>query len=227
MSVRLLLRVVGLFVTLLAAGGFGHDHKSMADESTVWKIDNLKRIGGHEVQVIGNPHVVTMANGKAIEFNGRDDALFFDVHPLAGAKQFTVEVIFRPDPNGLAEQRFFHMQENGSEDRILFETRLTRDGRWFLDTFIKTGEGNHAQLAEQFKHPVGAWYHAALVVDGTQMRHYVNGKEEMATTINYRPQRAGRTSLGVRINKVYWFKGAIRTARFTRRALQPKEFLRQ
>ena len=223
MSIRNLTRRASFCLLLLLIGG--RPDQSPADESTVWKLDNLNRIGGHEVQVVGDPRIVTTPGGKAIQFDGRDDALFLDVHPLAGAKQFTVEVIFRPDPDGLAEQRFFHMQEDESEDRILFETRLTSDRRWFLDTFIKSGQGNHAQLAEQFKHPIGRWYHAALVVDDEEMRHYVNGKKEMATRIKYQPQRPGRTSLGVRLNKVYWFKGAIRVARFTRQALRPTEFL--
>jgi hypothetical protein len=117
------------------------------------------------------------------------------------------------------------MQEKASDDRILFETRLTDDGRWFLDTFIKSGAGNHTLFAEEFKHPVGKWYHAAIVVDGKEMRHYVDGRQELATQIDYRPQKAGQTSLGVRINKVHWFKGAIRTVRFTKRVLEPKDFL--
>jgi hypothetical protein len=33
-------------------------------------------------------------------------------------------------------------------------------------------------------------------------------------------------SVGTRINRQYFFKGAIRMARFTRRALAPSEFLK-
>ena len=40
------------------------------------------------------------------------------------------------------------------------------------------------------------------------------------------PQGAGQTAVGVRMNKVYYFKGAVRMARFTRRALAPSEFLK-
>ena len=47
-----------------------------------WRFDNLTEIGGHPVTVEGHPR---LAN-RAIEFNGRDDALFFNVHPLAGAQ---------------------------------------------------------------------------------------------------------------------------------------------
>jgi hypothetical protein len=59
------------------------------------------------------------------------------------------------------------------------------------------------------------------------MRHYINGVKELSAPIAvFTPPKAGRTSMGVRINKVYWFKGAIRQARFTRGALAPVEFLK-
>ncbi len=57
------------------------------------------------------------------------------------------------------------------------------------------------------------------------MRHYVNGELELSRKIEFRPQGPGRTSLGARINEVHWFKGAIRKARFSPRALSPEEFL--
>ena len=195
-------------------------------EQVVWDIDNLDSIGGHPVTVVGSPEVIETPEGKAVEFDGEGDALFLDVHPLAGTDRFTVEVIFKPYADGLVEQRFFHMQENGSDNRVMFETRLTEDNRWFLDAFIKSGEGNNVLFAEDFKHPIGPWYHAAIVVDGKEMRHYINGMQEMSRPIAFAPQTQGQTSLGVRINKVHWYKGAIRKTRFTPRALSPEAFLK-
>jgi len=58
------------------------------------------------------------------------------------------------------------------------------------------------------------------------MRHYVNGDEELSTPIKYEPQKDGRTSIGVRINKVSWFKGAVRQIRVTPAVLSPRDFLR-
>ena len=74
-------------------------------------------------------------------------------------------------------------------------------------------------------HPLRAWYHVAAVYDGREFRNYVNGVQEGAAEIHFDPQAAGRTSVGVRMNLVNYFKGAIRVARFTRRALAPREFL--
>lgn len=193
-------------------------------DAMTWRLDNLETIGGHAVTIAGDPRVIDTPHGKAIEFDGDDDGIFLDVHPLAGMSTFTVEVVFRPARNGAPEQRFFHMQEDDSESRVMFETRLVDNERWFLDTFIKSGEQGVVLYATGHEHPLDAWYHAAIVVDGTSFRHYVNGTLELTEPLSYSMQQAGRTSLGVRLNRVHWFKGAIRSLRFTPRALDPESF---
>jgi len=196
-------------------------------DSVVWMIDNTQSIGGHPTTVSGAPMVIDApGGGKAVQFNGTNDALFVDYHPLAGLAQFTVEVIFRPDAGGMAEQRFFHMQANGSENRVLFETRLPGNGMWFMDTYVMSNAGGAPLFAQNSQHPIGPWYHAALIVDGKEMRHYVNGVQELAVGLKFQPQLPGQTSFGVRLTKAYWFKGAIRMARFTPRVLTPDEFLK-
>lgn len=218
------MRFLTLVVCLLLTGQVLAEEKKV--EQFVWQLDNLEEIGGHKVIVKGAPKIIETTKGKALEFDGEDDAIFLDVHPLAGWDKFTVEVIFQPYPNGTIEQRFFHMQETGSNERVMFETRLVGDDKWYIDSFIQAGEGSHAQLAKDHEHPIGPWYHAAIVMDGKNFTHYVNGKKELSTTLDWVPQSAGRTSLGVRINEVYWYKGAIRTARFTHGLLSPDEFLK-
>lgn len=195
------------------------------DESEVWMLDNLETIGGHDVHIEGDPVVIETPHGKAIEFDGMGDGLFLDVHPLAGMTEFTAEVVFKPYAGGSPEQRFFHMQEDASESRVMFETRLPEDGLWFLDTFIKSGEVGTVLYAEEHRHGIGPWYHAAIVVDGSSFRHYVNGALELDEKIAYQAQQSGKTSLGVRLNRVHWFKGAIRMVKFTPRALAPEEFI--
>jgi hypothetical protein len=75
-------------------------------------------------------------------------------------------------------------------------------------------------------HPLRAWYHVASVYDGREFRNYVDGVKEGSAELYLAPHRQGHTSVGVRINKVFYFKGAVHLARFTRRALSPAEFLR-
>jgi hypothetical protein len=186
--------------------------------------DRLDRIGGHQTTVLGHPHVVETPVGKAVEFGGVDDALMVDVHPLAGAETFTWEAIFRPD-GGAAAQRWFHLQESGSDNRMLFEIRVVGD-RWYFDSFVHSGDADKALIDRERLHPLGAWYHVAAVYDGREFRNYVNGVQEGAAEIHFAPQLPGRSSIGVRINLVDYFKGAIHGARFTRRALPPSAFLR-
>jgi hypothetical protein len=194
-------------------------------QPVVWKVDNLEAIGGHKVTVIGAPRVIETDAGKAVEFDGRDDGLIVAANPLAALKQFTAEVVFRPAAGGPKEQRFLQFQPDGTQDRLLFETRLTPDNQWFLDTHLQSGQG-YTLYAEKFLHPIGPWVCATVVVDGKTMRHFVDGKEELTTDLHLMPQAAGQTSIGMRFNQVHWFQGAIREIRVTPKALQPGEFLK-
>lgn len=196
-------------------------------QPTVWELDNLNDVAGHGVTVLGNPGVIQTPAGKALLFDGEDDGVVVNDNPLAGAGRFTVEVIFRPDPGGGREQRFFHMQES-DERRVLIETRLTGTNEWFLDTFIKSDASEKTLQSKTMLHPLGQWYHAALVYDGRQMRHYVNGVLEILGELpNYVPMKGGRSSLGCRLNEVFWFKGAIRKVRITPAPLTPNQFLKE
>jgi len=221
--------MVSLSCMLLAAcTGNRTEPESTAGEdlpSVTWAIDNLESIGGYPVTVVGDPKVIGTPKGRAVEFDGIDDGLFIDTHPLEGAETVTLEVVFRPDSGGPPEQRFFHLQVDGVDDRFLVETRIDGD-QWWLDTYMASGKTDQTLIDPSKKHPVDQWYTAVLVFDGSEVRHYVNGKLEFSAPISYyTPPGPGKTSVGVRINKVYWFKGAVREARFTRGVRQPGQFL--
>ncbi len=197
-------------------------------DSVTWTFDNLDHIGGHAVSVEGDPRLIDTPLGKAIAFDGVDDALFLDVHPLAGAETLTWEAVFRPD-GGAEEQRWFHLDSgpadgDGSGDRMLFEIRAIGD-EWCLDAFVHSGDAGKALLDRTRLQPLGRWYHVAAVYDGRELRSYVNGELDGAAALAFSPQGPGRTSVGVRINRVHYFKGAVRQARFTKAALEPGQFL--
>lgn len=213
-----------ILVAALACGAAGAAQDTGAQASQVWTFDRLDRLGGHQTTVLGGPRVVDTPVGKAIEFDGVDDALVVDVHPLEGARTFTWEAIFRPD-GGDREQRWFHLQETGSENRMLFEIRVAGD-RWYLDSFNFSTTGTATLMNRSSLHPLGAWYHVAAVYDGKVFSNYVNGVRDGQAEVELSPQGSGRSSIGVRINMVNYFKGAIHLARFTRRALSPDEFLK-
>ena len=191
----------------------------------VWELDNLEQLGDNKLDVNGRPAVIAGPYGPAIEFDGVRDALFIGTNPLAGLEVFTIELAFRPDEGGLAEQRFLHLGE-ADGDRVLFETRLTGAGYWYLDTFISSGDSDRALLNEGHLHPGGEWYHLALTCDGRDETNFVNGVEEASGPVDFAPLTGGRTSIGVRLNRVCWFKGAIGRIRFTAGVLAPEEFMR-
>ena len=189
-----------------------------------WRFDRLDRLGAHATKVEGKPRVVDTPKGKAVEFDGEHDALFVEVHPLAGAKTFTWEVIFRPSSGGRPEQRFFHLQETGVTTRLLFETRLI-DGKWCLDSFAASATGQKALIDRTKLHSLDEWHHVAMVYDGKEFRHYVDRQLQGSAEVALAPQGKGTSSAGVRINRVDYFKGAIREARMTPRALEPGKFM--
>jgi hypothetical protein len=199
---------------------------------TVWTFDNLESIGGAPTHVEGHPRIIDTAAGKAVQFNGVDDALFIDKHPLAGAKTFTFEAIFRPDGGAFA-QRWFHLAEidpvtgKDSDARFLFEMRApVGTGQWYLDAFVN-GPGYKSTLAVPDKlHALGQWYAVEQTYDGKTYRSYVNGVLQDQADIAFRPQGPGHASVGVRMTHVNYFHGAVLEARFTPRALTPDEFLK-
>jgi hypothetical protein len=202
----------------------GNSGIGIGGSPVTWKINSLDNIGGRPAEKIGKPRVIDTADGRGLWFDGLADGLVVKSNPIAGAAAFTLEAVFRPDAGGTFEQRWFHIQEAANDNRVLLEIRLTGD-EWFLDTFIKSGDNKLTLYSENFKHKTGEWYHVALVYDGTTMRHFVDGKEEMSGPLAIQPLGDGGTSIGVRMNRVFWFRGAVRKARFTGRALTPKEFM--
>ncbi len=183
----------------------------------IWRIDDLERIGGHPVAVLGAPRVIEMGGARAVLLDGANDGLFIPSIPFAGSPQFTIEILFSPAEGGLAEQRFLHVQDT-TESRALIETRLNGRGGWWLDTFQLTGsptpDTGLTLINPRRVHATGKWYWAALRYDGETMAHFVNGGKEAEGKGTFRTIGPGQVSLGVRQNKVFWFKGAIREVRF-------------
>lgn len=200
--------------------------------SAVWTFDRLSGIGGHRTTAEGGPQLVESPWGAAVRFDGVDDALFIDNHPLAGASTWTIECLIRPD-GGAFEQRFLHLAELGdpaaadpySGTRILFEIRV-EGAEWWLDAFARGPAYNHTLIFPGRRHPVGRWFHVAQSFDGTMYRSYVDGVLQGEAPLAFTPQGPGRSSAGVRINRVSWFNGALREARFTHEGLTPDRFAR-
>lgn len=205
-----------------------------------WNFDRLDKIGGLPVKVEGQPKVIDSPVGKAILFDGVHDSLYIEKHPLAGAETFTFEAIFRPD-GGAEAQRWFHLAERDQKtglltnttgattepnSRFLFELRVVDGDKWYLDAFVNGASYNKALMFKDKLHPIGEWYHVAQVYDGKIYRSYVNSELQGEAELAFRPQGEGAASIGVRMNRVNYFHGAVAKARFTSKALAPKEFMK-
>ena len=221
------LRVVGVVaVFALCVGARAQE----AGKQVTWRFDDTASLGGHATKILGHPQVIDTPMGKAIAFHGVDDALFAGVHPLAGAETWTWEMIFKPDADGGAEQRIFHLQsidpatgEDVPQERMLFEIRIVK-GEWCLDSFATSGGQSKALLNCEKRYPFGKWYRVTTVYDGKMLKNYVGDELQGEGEVHLISQRPGHFSVGVRINLKDYYKGAIYSTRFTRSALGVGEF---
>lgn len=222
--------IAAVFLLILSATTAGAQQE-------VWTFDNLDRIGGLVPRVEGSPRLVDSPVGKAVQFDGQRDALFFPGRPLVGAGTFTIEAIFRPE-GGAFEQRWMHIAEtdpvtgldanpggtNDPNPRFMFEVRV-KDGNWYLDCFVNSRAGSKALIDPAKLHPLNRWFAVQQTYDGKTYRAYVDGVLEGEADVHFTPHGPGHVMVGVRMNHVNWFKGSVARARFTDRALAHAEFL--
>ncbi|WP_299819693.1 LamG-like jellyroll fold domain-containing protein [uncultured Pontibacter sp.] len=188
----------------------------------VWQLKSLKSVGGNEPAILGNPKVVkATGGGKAIAFDGQDDGLLVDANPIAGADEFSVEVLFKPFaayPDNI-EQRFLHIQDPDNPNRrILIELRLNDKQQWYADFFMRTDSASLTLIDPAKTHAVNEWATITLKYKDGVMKGFVNGVEEVSGKIDYMPISASaKTSIGTRMDKRSWFKGEIKRVTFKHR----------
>ncbi len=204
-----------------------------------WNIDNTTNIGGNAVTTVkGSPTVVSTPFGNALRFDG-DDGIIVNADPVAGAANFTVEMLFRPDPIVRTDvdtsvPRILHLQSAIPPDhRATLEGRIV-GSNWYLDAFLRSqtaGQGNpnatsNLTLMDSTKlHPLSQWYNFTMTYDGAQLKAYLNGQLELAGNLAVQAMAAGQTSLGMRINQINHFEGIIAKVRFTSSVVDPANFM--
>ena len=216
MKLKLLTAIIG--ISILTGTG------TYAQEQIVWSAEQFPQI----VEFFGEPQIIQTALGPAVEFDGVDDGVFLGDVPIAGMEEFTIEMIFQPYGNAAFEQRFMHMGAY-SGARVMFESRVKEDNTWYFDAFVHLGEKakSKALIDEKLTHPCDKWYNLTLVADKQGISSYVDGVLQQSYPLPYEPViKDGVTSIGVRQNKVCWFKGAIYKLRVTDKALKPEDFLK-
>lgn len=219
LSKRFVVFILSLF--LLAC----HSKNSEPAWQTEWVLADILSEKPTRIQIRGNPQLKDTPYDTSVYFNGISDAFLLDEMPLKSLKEFTVEMIFRPDTNSIFEQRILHIGEV-SDDRMLLEIRAVGND-WYFDGFVSSKTNSLALIDANITHPLGQWYHVALVVGPDRMSTYVNGKQELSEPFIYVPIENGQTSIGVRQNERSWFKGAIYKIRITPKQLTPDKFIPQ
>ncbi|WP_281298747.1 LamG-like jellyroll fold domain-containing protein [Flavobacterium limnophilum] len=207
----------------LASKGQNAEIKKESQTTTEWLLANLLREKSNNVEISGKPQTVASPYGEAVSFNGIDDAFFLNELPLQSLEEFTVEMIFKPELKGVFEQRILHIGES-TKDRMLLEIRAV-DNNWYFDGYTASGTNKKALIDEKLIHPLEQWYHVAFVVTPKSRTTYVNGKQELFLEFPFLPIESGQTSIGVRMNKLCWFKGAIYKIRITPKQVQPNNFM--
>ena len=208
------LLVVGM--ATLACGG------REINDSVEWTISDL--MNRQDAEISGDPKIITSPYGEAVWFDGEDDAIFLDDQPLEGLSEFTIEVVMRPDSGGRFEQRFLHFGEV-SGDRVLLELRA-KSSHWYFDAYIQSDDSKLALIDSTLLHPLNAWHHVAYVVDQGDLATFINGRKELTGQVDKTITGSGATSIGVRLNRVHWYKGSIYKIKLTPRALAPQDFIK-
>jgi hypothetical protein len=174
--------------------------------------------------IVGTPQLVPSFWGSAVSFDGTGDGIFLDHDPLEGLESFTIEVIMKPYGDGPAEQRYLHFGDP-TRNRVMMETRVTTDRKWYHDVYVSSNAGGVALIDPQLLHDTDRWYHVALVFDRGEFALLVNGLEELAGEIEFTPHLPGRSSIGVRLNELFWYRGEFQRIRISDRALTVADFL--
>ncbi len=201
---------------------------SHAQAAEIWKLNSLEKTNGHPISVMGEPKIVPNIYGKALSFDGDGDRILVDRNPLSGAKEFTIEVIFKPNdvfPNN-PEPRIFHIESPDMPNRrVTIELRLNDKHQWYLDAFIKSDNSQFTLIDANKVHPVDEWAHAAITYKKGEFSSYVNGEQELTGTVEYLPiPKNAKTSVGSRMNQIHWFNGEVLQVSISKKLLKPKEF---
>ncbi len=198
----------------------------------IWEIDNLEKIGNHEVLVKGNPEVVRSEIGPAVRFDGDGDMLIVNANPIGESKEFTVEIIFKPDTfvSANRDPRFVHIQDpdDPQNKRVMMELRINEQDQCYFDGYLLTDLENLTLVDETLVHPTGQWLHAAITYENGVFKTFMDGIEELSGRINYGQiilGNAGLTSIGARMDERNWYRGLIKSLKITHAALTPEEFL--
>ena len=194
--------------------------RASASPQSIWRIDNLdahrrpRGEGGRRARV-----VVQTDAGPAVEFDGADDGLVLDVESARRAARVHHRGRLssrQPTARGTALPAL--RRRRHSENRALIELRMLPGGRWCARHLPAARRRRLTLLDRERTHPAGRVARGGADLrrqddDALRGRRARRARGDVAFT----PLAAGRTSIGVRQNRVSWFKGRIRAVASRRR----------
>jgi hypothetical protein len=120
--------------------------------------------------------LVSKAQKAALNFDGIDDYVVSN-NPVTLNANFTVEakinITNANDWTGVVTSRTPGTSENS------FQFGITADGRLLAEIIGSTGGADERKIYSGTKHLVGDWHHVAMTFDGTNLKLYVDGIEEV------------------------------------------------
>ncbi len=186
--------------------------------TVTWPVDRLDTVGGYHVKVVGTPAVKDDGTGPAVCFGGEDDGLDVAINPLDLQTEFTIEVLFKPEPGGSPRQQFFHLADDDGGN-VLLELAVGSRGKFRLSSFSKVGDEKRDLSGPPGSQKVDTWYWAALTYSEETARLYLNGQEQAGDHVALRPMSHGQMGIGYRMSEENWFRGCVRELRFANAAL--------
>jgi len=186
----------------------------MTTAKTLYWPVKIVRAGYPGLTVLGNPSAdapSATGDSEALGFDGIHDGLVITENLLSHRTSFEIVAEFFPASGGRKEQRFFHIQADSSEDRILMETRLTADGQWYADSCVVSGDDVAILVDPTQLHPLNRWYRYTLSYDGTVLFHRIDDVTECSRKLpGLRTPLGGMTAIGLRATGDHFFCGRIR-----------------
>ncbi len=186
----------------------------MKSDTTHWRFEETGPWRARAAAWHGAPASVhDPAEGACLAFDGVGDAFVLPENPVAGLSAFFMEARILPLADGPEEQRFLHIQCDGSEDRALLELRSTPRG-WYGDVFLCAAGRERFLNGPERLHPFGRWTTLRLEYTGKELAQVCDGTEELRTDAGPGALGPGQTSVGRRLNGISPFRGRVAWIRF-------------
>ncbi|MFC1717931.1 LamG domain-containing protein [Candidatus Poribacteria bacterium] len=213
---RLILLCISTFAISLIFTNLSHAEVDPESVVGMWLLDEGKDATAEDSSgkendgaLMGEPEWVEGQFGTALKFDGIDDYVSFaDTDDLSGGieKKMTVVAWFNPSASGSLCPVVTKYLSAGEKDwgLLVSNTQLrfgyeTGGNNWEMDTPLRGGT-----IA------LNTWYHGAFVLDGTDLKMYLDGEEVGAATLpTETPNSMAKVEIGGTSYRGDYFNGII------------------